>query len=63
MKRLEDKIRDRLEGYESSLPEGDLSEFKAILDAGTKGASKRRKVSPVAWLAPIAAAAAVGASG
>lgn len=59
MKRLEDKIRDRLEGYESSLPEGDLSEFKAILDAGTKGASKRRKVSPVAWLAPIAAAAAV----
>lgn len=59
MKQLEDKIRDRLEGYESSLPEGDLSEFKAILNTSAKGASEKRKVTPVAWLAPITAAAVI----
>lgn len=59
MKQLEDKIRDRLEGYESSLPEGDLSEFKALLSTSAKGASKKRRVTPVAWLAPIAAAAVI----
>lgn len=56
MKQLEDRIKDRLEGYESSLPEGDLAEFKALLDAS---ATTAKKLSPayLAWFAPVAVAA------
>ncbi|MCQ2111470.1 MAG: PorT family protein [Bacteroidaceae bacterium] len=56
MKRLEDRIKDRLEGYESSLPEGDLAEFKAMLDSSVT-AGNRRSSAYLAWLAPVAVAA------
>lgn len=56
MKQLEDRIKDRLEGYESSLPEGDLAEFKALLDASTT-AGKKRSPAYLAWFAPVAVAA------
>lgn len=56
MKQLEDIIKDRLEGYESSLPEGDRAEFNALLDASAK-AEKKRGPAYLAWLAPLAAAA------
>lgn len=57
MKQLEDRIKERLEGYESNLPEGDLAEFKALLDKA--GAKKGRKLASLAWLAPTAIAACV----
>ena len=56
MKQLEDKIKDRLEGYESSLPEGDLAEFRTLLEKAT-GAGTKRKAAYLAWLAPAAVAA------
>ena len=56
MKQLEDRIKDRLEGYESSLPEGDLAEFKALLDASTT-AGKKRSPAYLVWFAPVAVAA------
>ena len=56
MKQLEDKIKERLKGYESCLPEGDLSRFKALLDEQT-GAGRRRGVP--AWIIPVAAAAGI----
>lgn len=55
MKHLEERIKDRLEGYESSLPEGDLTEFNALLD---KVSSKsKRKVASLVWLVPTVIAA------
>lgn len=56
MKQLEDRIKDRLEGYESSLPESDLAEFKALLDASAT-AGKKRSPAYLAWFAPVAVAA------
>ena len=56
MKRLEDRIKDRLEGYESRLPEGDLAEFRALLDK-TAVARTKRKAAYLAWLTPAAVAA------
>lgn len=56
MKQLEDRIKDRLEGYESSLPEGDLAEFKSLLDASAT-AGKKRSPAYLAWFAPVAVAA------
>ena len=56
MKQLEDRIKDRLEGYESSLPEGDLAEFKALLDASAT-AAKKRSPAYLVWFAPVAVAA------
>ena len=56
MKQLEDRIKDRLEGYESSLPEGDLAEFKALLDASAT-AGRKRSPAYLAWFAPVAVAA------
>ena len=56
MKQLEDRIKDRLEGYESSLPEGDLAEFKALLDSVSSAPSQRKSLY-LAWLAPTAVAA------
>ena len=55
MKSLEDKIKERLEGYESRLPEGDLAEFKTLLDGAEEG---KRRATPIAWIAPVAFAAA-----
>ena len=56
MKQLEDRIKDRLEGYESKLPEGDLAEFKALLDASAT-AGKKRSPAYLAWFAPVAVVA------
>ncbi|MGM9749967.1 MAG: hypothetical protein ACI3ZH_03010 [Candidatus Cryptobacteroides sp.] len=56
MKQLEDRIKNRLEGYESNLPEGDLAEFKALLDASAT-AGKKRSPAYLAWFAPVAVAA------
>lgn len=56
MKQLEDKIKDRLEGFESSLPEGDLAEFRTLLDDAA-GAGMKRKAACFAWMAPVAIAA------
>lgn len=55
MKQLEDKIKDRLEGFESRLPDGDLTEFKALLDNPADG--KKQKTPLLAWLVPVAIAA------
>ena len=56
MKQLEDKIKDRLEGFESSLPEGDLAEFRTLLDDAA-GAGMKRKSAYLAWMTPAAVAA------
>ncbi len=56
MKQLEDKIKDRLDGFESSLPEGDLAEFRTLL-GDAAGAGKKRKASYFAWMVPAAIAA------
>ena len=56
MKQLEDKIKDRLEGFESSLPEGDLAEFRTLL-GDAAGAGKKRKAAYFAWMVPAAVAA------
>ena len=56
MKQLEDKIKERLEGFESSLPEGDLAEFRTLLDDAA-GAGMKRKAAYFAWMAPVAIAA------
>ena len=56
MKQLEDKIKERLEGFESSLPEGDLAEFRTLLDDAS-GAGTKRKAAYFAWMAPAAVAA------
>lgn len=56
MIQLEDKIKDRLEGYVSSLPEDDFAEFGSLLDNAVKKGS-RRSLPGYAWLAPAAVAA------
>lgn len=58
MKRLEDIIKERLEGYESSLPEGDLAEFKSLLKEKASTRSKSG-LHPVAWIAASVVAAGV----
>lgn len=56
MKQLEDKIKDRLDGFESSLPEGDLAEFRTLLDDAA-GAGMKRKAAYFAWMVPATIAA------
>ncbi len=56
MKQLEEKIKDRLEGYESNLPEGDFSEFKTLLDKPASKLAGRRTEYPF-WLVTLAVAA------
>ena len=56
MKQLEDKIKDRLDGFESSLPEGDLAEFRTLL-GDAAGAGMKRKAAYFAWMVPAAVAA------
>lgn len=55
MKKWEDIIKDRLEEYESTLPEGSLADFRALREAGS--ASPRKKTYPLVW-ATVAAVAA-----
>ena len=52
MKQLEDKIKDRLEGFESNLPEGDFAEFKALMAASANAGTKRIPAY-IAWLTPV----------
>ena len=59
MKRWEDILKERLEGYESPLPEGGLAEFRALREGGA--ASSGRKVSPWLWGIPTAVAAGLAA--
>ena len=54
MKNWEDIVKDKLEGYESPLPEGSLAEFRARRDAAGSAAAKR---SPLLWIVPTAVAA------
>lgn len=45
MKRWEDIIKDKLEGYEANLPEGSLSDFRRRLDESRMPVRKRPKLS------------------
>lgn len=54
---MESKIKERLEGYESRLPEGDLAEFQSLLDRTSAGRGKAR--APYAWLIPAAVAVGI----
>ena len=56
MKQLEEKIKDRLKGYESNLPEGDLTEFNSLLDKSADAGTKH-KTAYLWWLTPTAIAA------
>ena len=58
MKNWEDIVKDKLEGYESPLPEGSLAEFRARRDAAGSAAAKR---SPLLWIVPTAVAAGLAA--
>ena len=59
MKNWEDIIKDKLEGYESPLPEGSLAEFHARREAAGSPAPSRR--SPLIWIVPAAVAAGLAA--
>ena len=59
MSKWEDIVKDKLEGYESKLPEGSLAEFRA-LRAGAGSARPKRR-SPVVWAAAAAVAAGLAA--
>lgn len=56
MKQWEDIVKDKLEGYESTLPEGSLAEFRALREG--KAAAPAKKAAP--WIWGIAAAVAAG---
>jgi hypothetical protein len=59
MKNWEDIIKDKLEGYESPLPEGSLAEFHSRRDSARSAAAKKR--SPLVWILPTAVAAGLAA--
>lgn len=59
MKRWEDIAKDKLEGYESRLPEGSLAEFRARRAGG--GAARPRPRFAAAWALAGAAAVLVAA--
>lgn len=59
MKKWEDIIKDKLEAYESELPEGALAEFQALRDAAP--ASRARWRYRVAWAVSLAVAAGLAA--
>ena len=59
MKQWEDIIKERLDGYESTLPEGSFADFQK-LRADAK-AARRKKVYPLAWAAAAAVAASLAA--
>ena len=58
MKQWEDMIKDKLEGYESDLPEGSLAAFRSLRDAGLR---KKRTVR-LAWGWSAAVAAGLAAA-
>jgi len=59
MKKWEDIVKDRLEAYESELPEGSLAEFRSRRDLSGRKAG--RKIRPVLWTATAALAAGLAA--
>ena len=56
MKQWEDIVKDKLEGYESPLPEGSLAEFRARRNA----VAPARKRRPLVWSMAAATALAAG---
>ena len=59
MKKWEDTIKERLEGYESTLPEGSYAHFQRLRTDAK--AAPRKKVYPLAWAAAVAVAASLAA--
>jgi len=56
MKNWEDIVKDKLEGYESGLPEGSLAEFRALRNGAGSALPKKRH--PLLWGTLVVAAAA-----
>lgn len=56
MKQWEDIVKERLEGYESTLPEGSYAQFQKLRE-GKKSA--RKKVYPLVWTAAAVVAASL----
>jgi len=59
MRKWEDIVKDKLEGYESALPEGSLAGFRALREG--QAAPAAGKVSPWIWGAAAAIAAGLAA--
>ena len=59
MKQWEDIVKDKLEGYESTLPEGSLAAFRALREG--KAAVPAKKAAPWIWGAAVAIAAGLSA--
>ena len=59
MRKWEDIFKDKLDGYESALPEGSLSEFRALKDGTGNGSS--RKLYPLICVTVAAFAAGLAA--
>ena len=59
MKQWEDILKERLEGYKSTLPEGSYAEFQKLREAGK--AAPRKKAYPLVWAAAVAVAASLAA--
>lgn len=57
MRKWEDIVRDKLEGYESALPEGSLADFHARRGSTAAGHTGRRWI----WVAAVAVAAGLAA--
>ena len=59
MKQWEDIVKERLEGYESTLPEGSFAQFQKLRAEGRQ--APRKKVYPFVWAAAAAVAASLAA--
>ena len=59
MKQWEDIVKERLEGYESTLPEGSFAQFQKLRSEGKQ--APRKKVYPFVWAAAAAVAASLAA--
>ena len=59
MKQWEDIVKERLEGYESTLPEGSFAQFQKLRAEGKQ--APKKKVYPFVWAAAAAVAASLAA--
>ena len=59
MRKWEDIFKDKMDGYESTLPEGSLSEFHALKERADNASA--RKHFPLAWVTAAAVAAGLAA--
>lgn len=59
MKNWEDKIKEKLEGYESTLPEERLAQLYSLIEADDNSNSKKRSL--MIWALPAAVAAGLAA--